>query len=110
LAVGELARLPEPVDARHLLGRQYREDLRSPRLDDRGECLHLPRIACHSGERRLDSKRYQARFSAPSIQDSSRLAVATSPPSSHTTCAARMREASCELSSRSSASMSGGVT
>src|SRR5207302_1167329 len=59
---------------------------------------------------RLASNRNHARRSASSIQTSSRLAVATSPWSSHTPCVSRMRSASRALSSRSSASMSSGVT
>ena len=56
------------------------------------------------------SKRNQIRCSASSIRFSSKLALARSPCSSHRECAARMRSAIWVLSSRSSASMSDGVT
>ena len=72
---------------------------------------HLAPLA-HGSHRagRAASKRNQVRRSASSIQTSSRLAVATSPCSSHRPCVSRMRAARCLLSSRSSASISIDVT
>jgi hypothetical protein len=62
------------------------------------------------GYLRPASYRNRTRRFASSIHTSIRLAVATSPCWSQTTCTSRSRETSCWLSSRSSASMSATVT
>src|SRR5262249_18941219 len=82
-----------------------------PRAPQRAR-VHRGRLPYRSvvSAARLASKRNHARRSASSIHTSSRLAVATSPCSSHTPCTSRMRSASNALSSRNSASMSRGVT
>lgn len=68
----------------------------------------LPMVSSYS--LRLASYRNHERCSASSIQTSSRLALATSPCSSHNACVSRMRAASSLLSSCSSPSMSWAVT
>ncbi len=60
--------------------------------------------------RRVLSNRNQARRSASSIQFSKRLVVATSLCSDVSSCSWRISPTSCLLSSRSSASISSGVT
>src|SRR5258706_1393722 len=90
---------------RHLVGDMSHQYGRVTFVTLRGG-LYLP----GASPRRLASNRYQTRFSVSSIQTSSRLAVATSPRSSHTPCASRMCAARRWLSSRNSASMSSGLT
>jgi heme O synthase-like polyprenyltransferase len=59
---------------------------------------------------RVASNRNHVRLSASSIQFSSKLALATSSRSSHSVWVSRIAAVNCLLSSRSSASMSLGVT